>query len=202
MAYPPAPWRLGGQLYGSVWRVPAPRLPGPPPPGTRPVTLGRHGFVVTAWVDYQAGGVLRYRELLAAVLVRSGATPLATITRIWVDNPESRDGGRELWGIPKELARLELAHEPVFRAVAYDREHELARGWFQARLALPGRVPVRGRVAQELAGRTVRTRATMSGRIQLGSGWLAVASDGPLGFLAGLRPLASFAVRDFRFVFG
>ncbi|KWX01333.1 acetoacetate decarboxylase [Carbonactinospora thermoautotrophica] len=202
MAYPPAPWRLCGQLYGSVWRVPAADLPGPLPPGTRPVTFGRHGVVVTAWVDYQAGGVLRYHELLTLVLLRSGAAPLATVTRIWVDSPESRDGGRELWGFPKELARFELVHEPVFRATAYAGERELARGGFRAWLALPGRVPLRGQVVQELAGRALRTRAVMSGRVELGSGRLAAAPDGPLGFLAGRRPLASFAVRDFRLLFG
>jgi len=73
----------------------------------RPVTIGGHGLVGTAWVEYEPGGVLQYRELLSAVLIRHRARPGVSIVDIWVESPASRDGGRELWGIPKELAELD-----------------------------------------------------------------------------------------------
>jgi hypothetical protein len=98
-------------MHVSVWSVPVADLPALPPElhgAVRVLRLGRRAFVGTAWVDYRPGGDLSYRELLSAVLVRAGWRPRVTITHIWVDSVASRDGGRELWGIPKDLAELHL----------------------------------------------------------------------------------------------
>ena len=66
------------------------------------------------------GSDLTYSELLVARRARStsdgaGSIPRLSgplrasleITDIWVDSPASRNGGRELWAIPKELCDLE-----------------------------------------------------------------------------------------------
>ena len=51
---------------------------------------------------------MSYRELLVAVAGRVGARGApAHLLAIWVDSPASRDGGRELWGIPKGLATFD-----------------------------------------------------------------------------------------------
>lgn len=111
MSYPPSPWSLRGRMHVSVWAVPVADLPALPPDlagAVRVLRLGRRGLVGTAWVDYRPGGDLSYRELLCAVLTRTGWRPRVTITHIWVDSAASRDGGRALWGIPKDLADLTL----------------------------------------------------------------------------------------------
>jgi hypothetical protein len=41
--------------------------------------------------------MLRYRELMVAVLARDRWRVRPSVTAIWVDSPASRDGGRELW---------------------------------------------------------------------------------------------------------
>lgn len=82
--YPPEPWRLRGQLHLTVWRVGAAALP-PLPAGPAPVRVGAIALVGTAWVDYEPGGVLSYRELLAAVLVRRAARPLLSVSLRDVD---------------------------------------------------------------------------------------------------------------------
>ena len=197
--YPPEPWDLRGQLHASVFVLPVGDVPAELPPGYRPVRLGRFGIVGTAWVSYEPGGVLSYRELMATLLVRRGLRIRPTIVRIWVDSEASRDGGRALWGIPKELARFELDGD---RFAARADEGPLAAGRIRPRLRLPGRLPVRFSVVQRLDGAAkvspVRTRAT----VVLARATFAADPAGPLGFLAGRRPLASFSLADFRMRFG
>src|SRR5205085_1496829 len=97
-------WDLRGQLHASAFLVPVADVPADVPPGWSPVRIGSRAVVGTAWVDYGPGGVLSYRELMATLLVRRGRQVVPHVFAIWVDSAASRDGGRELWGIPKELA--------------------------------------------------------------------------------------------------
>ena len=104
--YPPEPWTLVGRMDLSTFLVPTEDLPTATwPDGWRPLALGGRTPVGAAWVDYAPGGAMSYRELLVAVAGRVGARVRPHIVAIWVDSPASRDGGRELWGIPKGLAR-------------------------------------------------------------------------------------------------
>jgi acetoacetate decarboxylase len=78
MAYPDAPWRLHGELVV----VPA--------RGLRGVMLARY-----------TGGTLAYHELI----VFSHATARGmVVSHIYVDDEQSMAGGREIWGLPKQLA--------------------------------------------------------------------------------------------------
>jgi hypothetical protein len=197
--YPPEPWDLRGQLYGSVFGVPLADVPVHLPPGCRPVRIGRYGVVGAVWVDYEPGGVLSYRELMTTLLVRRGWRLLPTITHIWVDSEPSRAGGRALWGIPKELASFEFA---AGRFAARDEKGALAVGTSRRRLSLPGRLPVRFAVVQELARRAKVSPVRSRARVELAAASFTADPAGPLAFLAGRRPLASFALRDFRMRFG
>ena len=197
--YPQEPWELHGQLHTSVFLVPLAEVPLDVPPGCRPVRIGRYGVVATAWVSYEPGGVLSYHELMATVLVRRGLRLMPTVTRIWVDSTASRDGGRELWGIPKELAGFEFAGKSY--AAAGDAG-PIASGTVRPLVWLPGRWPLAFRVAQVLAGAAkvppVRARA----RLGLARATFVADRTGPLAFLAGRRPLLSSSVGDFRMWFG
>jgi hypothetical protein len=188
--YPPAPWYLRGQLYLSVFLVPRRDVPDLPV-GVRPLAIGGRVPVGAAWVDYQPGGTLHYRELLAAVLVRQGARPRASITHIWVDSAASRDGGRELWAIPKDLADLHIA-PPQARADG------IATATLRPGRKLPGRWPAPLSVAQPGITTAVRGKAAVRPtRIS----W-RIAPDGPLAWLAAHRPLFSLTLADFRLRFG
>jgi hypothetical protein len=177
-----------------------PRLPDGLAATVRPVTVGGHAIVGTAWVDYEPGGVLSYRELLSAVLVHERNRPHVTIVDIWVDSPASRDGGRELWGIPKELADLEIG------SPAAGMVRAAAGGIAEARISLgrplPGRWPTRLSVAQWLRGRVEVTPVRGRAGIRLATATWRVAPDGPLAYLSGRRPWLTVALRDFRMVFG
>ena len=197
MTYPPEPWRLRGQAYVTAWRLPASRLPAVPA-GITPVTALGSGFVITAWVDYQPGGVLAYRELMATVAVRHGFGVAATITHIWVDSPVSRDGGRALWHIPKDLAEFELTHSPAV-ASARTAAGPIAEATFRPIAGLPVALPTAFSVLQDGPLRSpVRVRGTP---VAAASAW-RFDQDGPLGFLTGASALASLVVRDVDLTFG
>ena len=199
-AYPPEPWDLRGQLHASAFLVPLRAVPlGEVPPGWRPVRLGPFAVVGTAWVSYEPGGVLSYRELMATVLVRRGLRVAPSIARIWVDSEASRAGGRALWGIPKELADFEF-HGADFAAA--ERGHPIATGTVRPSAWLPGRWPVRFTVAQTLDGRAKATPVRCRSRLGLSRARFAADPSGPLAFLARRRPLLTLTVGDFRMRFG
>lgn len=197
--YPPEPWRLRGDLHSSLFLVPLIDVPVDLPSGYRPFRLGRRGVVGTAWVSYQAGGVLTYDELMSTLLVRRGWRLLATITHIWVDSPASRDGGRALWAIPKQLAMFAFAEADF---ASSDDEGTIAAGTVTPRMALPVRLPCCLHVVQSLRGAAKVTPVRARARFALARATFAADPSGPLAFLAGRRPLLSFSLRDFRMSFG
>ena len=92
MTYPPAPWNMHGQLWLSLFRV----------------REGDHserepGVYGAALVSYEQPSPLTYSELLVARQVKAAGGRRVNITDIWVDSADSRDGGRDLWAIPKGL---------------------------------------------------------------------------------------------------
>lgn len=218
-AYPPEPWALRGQLYGSVLLVPAADVPVDLPPGCRLVRLAGRAVVGAVWVSYEPGGVLSYRELMTVVLVRHGLRLLPTITHIWVDSEASRDGGRALWGIPKDLARFDF-RGTWFSAAAPSgpdgagtiasgtiASGTLASGTIASGTVRPGalfpvRLPVRFQVAQRLDGRLKVSRVRSTAALSLARATFEASAGGPLRFLRGRRPVLAFVLRDFRMSFG
>lgn len=196
--FPSPPWQLQAQMWLSLLAVRDTGRPDRPP-----------GLYGAAFVDYQADGVLAYHELLVARLVRDGRARRVRVTDIWVDSPESMAGGRSLWAIPKQLADLPLHERPrgpavrtAFSGVADGRR--LADGAFTS---LPGAALVRAPFAattsqQREDGTTVVTALAGSARVLPCRGSWTFDPDGPLGFLAGHRRLASFRLRDVRLRFG
>jgi hypothetical protein len=197
--YPAEPWDLRGQLRSSVFLVPRAEVPDDLPPGCHPVRIGRYAVVGTAWASYEPGGVLAYRELMAALLVRRGWRLLPTITHIWVDSAASRDGGRALWGIPKDLATFAFGGGDY---AAADDAGTIAHGSVRPRLWLPGRWPVRFHVGQQLDGTAKLSPVRVRARLGITHASFAADPNGPLAFLVGRRPLLSVALGDFRMSFG
>ena len=200
VAFPPEPWHLSGRMLLLVWSLPADVVADRLPRGLTPVTRRGRTLVGTAWADCQAGGVLAYREVLCAAVVRTGGRPALCITDIWVDSPASRDGGRALWAIPKELATF-----PVFdghRFAADLPSGPVARACWTPGPLVPGRWPVRFDVVQGRAGRLVTSRVRSTARVVLGRASMDAEPRGPLGHLAGRTPVRSLVLADFRLRFG
>ncbi|MCP2163978.1 Acetoacetate decarboxylase (ADC) [Goodfellowiella coeruleoviolacea] len=208
VCYPPQPWQLGGTLVASVFRVPVRELP--PvlaervPERTRPVVVGGAALVAAAFVHYRPGGVLHYDEVLSCVLVRSGTRPRGTIAHIWVDSRQSRAGGRELWGIPKELAdfsRTATGREITVESTVDQQVIASVRARLGPRL-LPGWPAVPFATAQRLDGTDTVAHNLVVGRPRLLRAQWTFAEAGPLGHLAGRRPVLSLALTNASITFG
>lgn len=196
--YPPEPWTLCGDAFVSVWRLPEAELPALPD-SVEPITIAGTGIVVTAWVDYQEQGMLSYRELMATVAVRDGAKPAASITHIWVDSETSLAGGRELWRIPKDMAKFELTRSRAITATAHIDHGPIAGAAFVPVARLPIAVPSAFAVIQR---GPLRSPVRVAGKpVLVRSSWW-VDADGPLGFLHGRKPLASIGITGFEMRFG
>ncbi|MDA0184432.1 acetoacetate decarboxylase family protein [Solirubrobacter phytolaccae] len=82
MPHPPAPWHLNGELVVVPARTPGRQLGG--------VMLANY-----------TSGTLVYREL---IVFSHATTKGMVVSHIYVDDEQSMSGGREIWGLPKELA--------------------------------------------------------------------------------------------------
>jgi hypothetical protein len=198
--YPPEPWDLRGHGYVSLWLVPTSALPALPT-GVRPLSILGRTVVATAFVDYLPGGLLPYHELLVAPLVRHRSRTGISITHIWVDSAASRAGGRELWGIPKEMADFELVHSPGFRGAARVNGTLVAEAaGRRGRRGVRPPFPVVGSTLQTLRGEVARTPLRATGRLHRARAAWRV--DGPLAWLHPYRPFATVATTDFTLRFG
>jgi hypothetical protein len=212
-SYPAEPWDLRGQMFLSIFAVPRSAiaaLPGPLAAAVSPMRLAGRALIGAAWVRYEPGGVLDYQELLAAVLVHEGRRPRVSITEIWVDSVASRDGGRALWGIPKDLAELTLRDTGAGRTIAAaftgpepgSTPAPIGSASLRSGLRVPGRWPTALSVAQDRAGSVKRTSVRGRAGLRLGGATWRLDRKGPLGYLAGRRPLLSVVLTDFRLRFG
>jgi hypothetical protein len=193
--YPPEPWDLAGTGHVTLWRMPVAAVP-PLPFSARPLAVGGTALAATAFVAYDDRGLMAYDELLAGVLVRFGWRIGLSITDIWVDSESSRRGGRELWGIPKELATFgslfaETAAGPIASASFTPR-----RG------LLPVPPLLRGSTVQTRAGRTVASPIRAGGRVRPAQATWSLDADGPLAWLRAGRPVTSVVAEDFSMRFG
>lgn len=210
MNYPPEPWYLGGSLLVSLFRVPTADLPAEFAAGPKPLRLGRSTIVGTAFARYLPGGVLSYDELLVSTPTLEGGRARVTIPQIWVDSPESLAGGSALWGIPKKLGdfdRVETADAASVSMTTGDGPVASLRAK-PRRTLVPGMRQVALPILQSgvAAGGSGRDRILshnrVIGRIRALSADWTFDPGGPLGYLAGHRPFASFALGDASIIFG
>jgi hypothetical protein len=106
--YPPAPWQLNGRAWVSLSLIDIKLVRSYIPKELEIVqllpgkTLG--GLYIAT---YEISSTLTYNELIVfGGLTRRGRQMGAWVTHIYVDNPRSIAGGREIWGLPKQMARF------------------------------------------------------------------------------------------------
>jgi hypothetical protein len=194
--YPAEPWDLHGHAYIGAWLVPVGDVPAPHSPATKPITIFGRGIVGAAFFVYEQPSPLTYNEIMATVLVRDGWRVRVSITHIWVDSEASRDGGRDLWAIPKQLADFDVVLHASYSAQG------IGSLVLRRVRRLPWMLPAGFTIAQDQHGSLLVS--PVAGRMRLGTAsarW-SFAADGPLGFLHGRRPLLTLVAWPFRLMFG
>ncbi|AVH70731.1 acetoacetate decarboxylase family protein [Nostoc sp. 'Lobaria pulmonaria (5183) cyanobiont'] len=108
MPYPQAPWTLQGHAIQTLHLLNIDQV--------RPL-IPLELEIVSVWPgktlgsvyfsNYGSGSVLEYSELIVVpALINYQRKIGAWISHIYVDNADSVAGGREIWGLPKELAKF------------------------------------------------------------------------------------------------
>jgi acetoacetate decarboxylase len=201
VTYPAAPWHMAGSLWLTLFKV-----------REAVDELRPAGVYGAAFVSYEEGSPLTYSEFLVARPISTDQDGRrVTITDIWVDSPASVAGGRELWAIPKDLCDFTLESSRTGPLTTTEWSARLGRtpiatARFRdvSRAAL--RLPFKGGTWQpgiEDTHGEERT-ATLQGSskaLPARAHW-DINADGPLGWLAGARQLASFRQAAFRMSFG
>ncbi|HAG81152.1 MAG TPA: acetoacetate decarboxylase [Cyanobacteria bacterium UBA12227] len=108
MAYPKTPWFLQGYGFQTLHLLDIKKVRQfiPSDLDIIPILPGKTlGGIYVAF--YGLGSTLMYNELIIiSALTRYGSKVGAWISHIYVDNADSMAGGREVWGLPKELAQF------------------------------------------------------------------------------------------------
>jgi hypothetical protein len=104
--FPSAPWHLEGAAIAAMRTVPIDIARTFVPRDLRivPVLPGRT-LAVMAVAGYGPGSALEYHELVVAPALTFARGKIGFwISHIYVDDPASMWAGRQIWGLPKELA--------------------------------------------------------------------------------------------------
>lgn len=197
---PPPPWQLEGSAAISPWLVDAraARKLVPSPFEVLEVLPGYALGVVFA-TSYSSSPVGGYDEVgYAPALVQAGGDWGWYVSHLFVDSAFSRESGRSIWGLPKELARILWQHQDNrlqvdldLRGQAVCRLHSRQRG-----AALPGRLRVPILSLRENV--PVRSWLRLQARLAPGSSRLRVARGSPLeglGLRVGLPSLWAWEAR-------
>lgn len=161
MPYPPPPWSLAGHGVQTIHLADVESVRGLVPEELDIVrVLPTKTLAVVAFAHYGTGSDLEYDELIFAPAVVRGPAGLGVwVSHIYVDHPDSVAGGREIWGVPKELAEFTWEESPR-RATARQGDRRLAsikvgsRWWIaKAGLSFPTYSKVGGELVR-FVGRT------------------------------------------------
>lgn len=106
MSYPSAPWTLQGYAIQTLQLIEIAQVRSFIPPEFEIISVLPGKTIGGVYLSkYLTGSVLEYSELIIAPAIINYAGKIGGwISHIYVDNPDSVAGGREIWGLPKEFA--------------------------------------------------------------------------------------------------
>lgn len=204
MTYPPAPWKLQGYALQTLHLIDVKNSRPLIPPELEIVsifpgkTLG--GVYLSA---YETGSILEYNELIVvAALVRYRGKVGAWISHIYVDNLDSVAGGREIWGLPKEIAKFIWEKDNVS---VYQSERQLCnlkyqKGWLS--FSTWWQQALSGDVFGELGSELLLFTGQFKSQLKIVIGNLAIPSTSPFACLNLAQPLITLNCQKLELVAG
>ena len=108
MPYPTAPWTLQGYALQTLQLIDIEQVRPLIPPEFEIVSVLPGKTVAGVYLSYYgSGSVLEYSELIVVPGAVSYSGKIGGwVSHIYVNNSDSVAGGREIWGLPKELAEF------------------------------------------------------------------------------------------------
>lgn len=184
MHYPSAPWHLQGDAMQTLHWLDIDRVRPIIPAALHIVPLLPGKTLGSVYIaTYGKGSSLEYNELIVVSgLVYQGSKWGAWISHIYVDHPHSVQGGREIWGLPKQLAQFTWNHEQQLSVQVKQGDRPLC--WLQGDpqplgFRLPIAAPIMSQIQAQF--RTFTGQGTLNWHL-MGS-HLEVPNDSPLSAL-------------------
>ncbi|MBW4424357.1 MAG: acetoacetate decarboxylase family protein [Nostoc desertorum CM1-VF14] len=108
MPYPQTPWTLQGYAIQTLHLVNVDQVRPLIPSELEIISVWPGKTLASVYLsNYSSGSVLEYSELIVAPAVVNYQRKIGGwVSHIYVDNADSVAGGREIWGLPKELAKF------------------------------------------------------------------------------------------------
>ncbi len=189
MSYPSAPWILKGNAIQTLHLVNIDRVRLLVPSDLNIISVWPGKTVGGVYLSqYKSGSVLEYNELIVApaVVIYQGKIGV-WVSHIYVDNADSVAGGREIWGLPKELADFSWEEKRVtvrqgnvlLCTLNYDQQ---SLGWRQGLDAAS---------FSTLGSNLLRFDFEFDARLGLVGSQLEVAADSPVAGIGLNQPFAT-----------
>lgn len=209
MSYPPPPWRLQGYALQTLQLIDVKKVRPLIPtefdiisvfPGK---TLG--GVYLS---HYDAGSVLEYSELIVVAGIVSYSGKIGGwISNIYVDNPDSVAGGREIWELPKELANFSWKRD-ISVDSTYDQQVIVRQGektlcslsYNQPRFCL--QLPFSGDVFSSLSDSILLFKGELESRVGIVGSKLQVPVESPFVSMDLEQPWLTFYCDRLRLLVG
>jgi acetoacetate decarboxylase len=181
MTYPSAPWKLQGYALQTLNLVNIENARPFVPSELEIVSLipGKTigGIYLSA---YQSGSILQYNELIVVPATVRYREKIGTwISHIYVDNEDSVAGGREIWGLPKEMAEFTWTKDSVNVRQNHRQLCDLRyqKEWFS--LSTWWRQFLRGDVFGGLESDLLLFPGEFKSQLELVKGYLEISQDSP-----------------------
>lgn len=203
MPYPQAPWNLKGYAIQSLHLIDIEKARPFIPSELEIVSILPGKTLGVIYISsYQAGSVMEYNELIVAPgFARYQDKIGAWISHIYVDNPDSVAGGREIWGLPKEMAEFTwVKGNPNSVIIRQENRQLCSFNYSQSIFGLP--LPLGGTVLSALGANFLLFQGELKSRIGLVSGKLEVPSESPFASLNLGQPWLTAYCDDLDFVAG
>src|SRR5919202_783100 len=209
MTYPQAPWTLQGYALQTLQLIDVERVRPLIPPEFDIVSVLPGKTVAGVYLSYYgSGSVLEYSELIVnAAMVRYCDKIGGWVSHIYVDSADSVAGGREIWGLPKELA--EFTWEKGGRAGSgYENSVTVRQGeqtlcqlsYNHQTLGLP--LPFSGDVFSTRSESILLFNGKFEGSVGIVGSQLQVPVESPFASLGLDRPWLTFYGEKLRMVIG
>jgi hypothetical protein len=203
MPYPCAPWTLKGRALQTLHPIDTRRVRSLVPSDLAIVEIFPGKTVGGVYcAQYGAGSSLLYNELIVVCgLVRHRMQFGAWISHIYVDHPDSVAGGREIWGLPKELAEFTWEKADRDRVMVRQGDRLLCSLDFSLktfRFPLPFAFPSFSNRGSNL----LLFPGELTSHIGLVDSRLVIPPESPFSMLILSNPWLTFSCEDLRLVAG
>lgn len=199
MAYPQAPWTLQGYAVGTVHLIDIDKVRPFIPKELEIISFWPGKTLGGVYLSYYApGSVLEYNELIVAPAMVSYAGKVGGwVSHIYVDNPDSVAGGREIWGLPKELASFSWDKSSSSQhSCTVSQNDKLLCNLHYSNQSLALQIPVSGNSFGRRNSELLYFQAGFKSRLGLVSGRLEVPAQSDFAALNLGQPLSTVYINE------